>query len=193
MTRLPVLEDARLPDELIAEVVDLRLVGRRFTLQRLQGNRVGADLVRRLALLAGDALQPVQDLGALGIEGVEQAGKQQFSASGLVGCTVQIFGDRLLRFLERGPPCRQLCYQRADLGVVLPFAGDVVERRARPHRGKRNLGHLGLGARPVRIARIGGMGEPDRRRNGKPYCDRGPIFHASPPAGPRRIRPRDGS
>ncbi len=101
---LPVLEDACLPDKLIAEFVDLGLIGRGFTLQRLQGKRIGADLVRRLALLAGDALQPVQDLGALGIEGVEQAGKQQFSASGLVGGTVQIFGDRLLRFLERGAP-----------------------------------------------------------------------------------------
>ena len=104
----PVFEDARLPNKLIAEVVDLGLVARCFALQRLQSKRVGADFVGRLALLAGDALQPVENLGALGIEGVEQAGKQQLSASGLVGCTVQVFGDRLLRFLERGPPCRQL-------------------------------------------------------------------------------------
>ena len=80
ITSLPVLENPRLPDKLIAEFVDLGLVGRRCTLQRLHGERIGADLVGRLALLAGDPLQPVQDLGALGIEGIEQAGKQQFAA-----------------------------------------------------------------------------------------------------------------
>src|SRR4051795_3924413 len=39
----PVFEDPRLPDKLIAEIVDLRLVRWRFALQRLQGKRVAAD------------------------------------------------------------------------------------------------------------------------------------------------------
>src|SRR6185295_5693807 len=130
---LPVLEDAGLPNKLIAEVVDLGLIALGLPLQRLQGKRIGAYLVRRLTLLARHALQPAQNLGALGVERVEQARKQQFSASGLVGCTAQIFRNRLVRLLERSAPRRQLHDQRADLGVVLPLAGDVVERWACPH------------------------------------------------------------
>src|SRR5213075_2768198 len=41
---LPVLENSRLPDQLIAELVDLGLVGWRCALQRLQCERVGPDL-----------------------------------------------------------------------------------------------------------------------------------------------------
>ena len=60
-----VLEDSRLPDQLIAELVDPGLVGRQRTLQRLQAT-VGAELVGRLALLAGQALEPVHDLRSAG-------------------------------------------------------------------------------------------------------------------------------
>ena len=75
----PVLEDARLPDQLVAEFVDLGLIGRRGVLQGLQRQRVGADLVGGFALLAGDALEPVHDRRALGVERVEQAGEQQLA------------------------------------------------------------------------------------------------------------------
>jgi hypothetical protein len=39
----PVLEDPRLPNKLIAELADLRLVGRGRALQRLQSERIVAD------------------------------------------------------------------------------------------------------------------------------------------------------
>src|SRR5581483_1588524 len=74
-----VLEDARLPDQLIAEFVDLRLVGRLRILQRLQGNRIGADLVRGRALLARHPLEPAHDRRAFGIEPLEQSGEHQLA------------------------------------------------------------------------------------------------------------------
>ena len=75
----PVLENPGLPDQLIAEFVDLGLIGRRRILQRLQGERIGADFVRGLALLAHHPFEPVHDRRALRIEGIEQAGEQQLA------------------------------------------------------------------------------------------------------------------
>src|SRR5262249_37333186 len=69
----PVLEYARFPEELIAELVDLGLIGRGCALQPLQVDRVGANLVRGLALSSGNPLEAHQDRRALCIEGVEQA------------------------------------------------------------------------------------------------------------------------
>src|SRR5258707_1281905 len=52
---------------------------------------------------------------------------------------------------------------------------------------------LRLRARPVRIAGIGGKAVPGRGRNREQGGDHEPPVHVSPPAGPRRARPRDGS
>ena len=41
--------------------------------------------------------------------------------------------------------------------------------------------------------RIGGMAKSARGRDGEKYGNRDRVFQVSPPAGPRRIRPRDGS
>src|ERR1700759_3232725 len=71
-----VFEDSRLPDQLIAEFVDLGLVGWCRILQRLQGERIAANLVRGLALFARHPLEPGHDRRKLGIESLKQPDKQ---------------------------------------------------------------------------------------------------------------------
>jgi ABC-type amino acid transport substrate-binding protein len=54
--------------------------------------------------------------------------------------------------------------------------------------------HIGIVAgTPPAIARIGGEAELGRRRNSQQSANDDAPIHVSPPAGPRRVSPRDGS
>src|SRR5262249_27934896 len=122
----------------------------------------------------------------------EQACKQQLASLRLVRRRGgKKFRDRFLGLLKGSPSRRHLLDQSADFRVVLPFVRRVAERRTRPYCGDRNFGGLGLGAWPVRVARI--CGEANLRRRDGQQCSDRDLPHVSPPAGPRRASPREGS
>src|SRR5262245_52441348 len=114
---LAVLEDPSFPQEGVAELVDLGLLGPGRALQRLHRERVGADFLGRLALLARHSLDSAHDRGALGVERIEQAREQQLAGGGLVGRgSRKEIRDRLLGIIERRAPRGQFLHQCADLG-----------------------------------------------------------------------------
>src|ERR1700738_5459461 len=70
-----ILENADFPYQLIAELINLGLIRRGRILQGLQCQRVGTNLVRCFALLAGCSFKATHDRRTLGIERIKQAGE----------------------------------------------------------------------------------------------------------------------
>src|SRR5262245_37049168 len=178
---------------MIAQLVDPGLIGRGYALQPLQVDRIGANLLRGLALFTHHPLEAHHDRRALGIEGIEQAHEQELSGRNFGRRAGQKLLDVLFGLLEGSPPCRKFRHQRADPGVILPFVLDVIKRRAGPHGGHRDLRNLGLRAWPIGIAGSGREAARGRGRHPEQRArDHSPI-HVSPPAAPRRLEPRDTS
>ena len=111
---MPVLENARFPYQLVAEFIELGLIVGRIVLQGLQRDRVAADLVCRLALLARYPFEARHDRCTLGIQRIEQTGEQHFAVGRLVRRrTRKEFLDCRLGFVERRAPGGQPRHQRA--------------------------------------------------------------------------------
>src|SRR4029077_9132341 len=74
---LPFLEDARLPLDAAAQLVDLGLVVAGLVLELAQLENRRPDLVGKFLLLAGKSFDPVHHLATLLIERPEQAGENE--------------------------------------------------------------------------------------------------------------------
>ena len=139
-----------------------------LVLQFVQRHGIRPNLLGEFLLAARQPFEPVHDFGALAVERLEQSGKKPLA---LVGLRRRISGeelaDALLRFLHRRPPRRQPRDKVLDLRLALPGVCRRFDRRAVPHGGDRDIRHLGLHARPVGIASVGGV--QNRRQSGAQY------------------------
>ena len=142
-----VLENAGLPGQLVARLlVDL---GCRRAVLRPGGscsaNSLVADLVGGLALLAADAFEPVMtgERWALSVSNRPANSSLAFAVLS-AWSRAEKFLHRLLGLVQRR--LRAASFETSALTLASSFhlSLDVVERRAGPDGGERDLRHLGL-------------------------------------------------
>src|SRR5262245_22812569 len=111
-----VLEDARVPLDLLGKLLHLFLIRTGLVMKRAQLERVGPDALDEFALAPGVALDAVDYLGTQAAQRVEQSGKHELRSflPGVTAAGQEVRRD-LLRLLQRRAPSCQAGHEVLDL------------------------------------------------------------------------------